>query len=119
MAANNPLIQQYLQGLLGNQYQTPMQGGLMGAAGAMGPLAGVRNRKVGMGEALAAAAGGAQQGMQQSQMQNMMMGSNVQQMQQGQAEQATARQATFRLQNVDAAFPRTTEDDACAADIAE
>ncbi len=86
-------INQYIQGLLGQNYQTPMQGGLLGAAQAVAPLAGYTSRPVSMGQVLGAAGGGALRGQQQAQMQNMMMGSNVQQMQQAQAQMEAAQRA--------------------------
>ena len=86
-------INQYIQGLLGQNYQTPMQGGLLGAAQAVAPLAGYTSRPVSMGQVIGAAGGGAMRGQQQAQMQNMMMGSNVQQMQQGKAQMEAAKVA--------------------------
>jgi hypothetical protein len=55
-------INQYIQGLLGQNYQTPMQGGLLGAAQAVAPMAGYTSRPVSMGQVLGAAGGGAMRG---------------------------------------------------------
>lgn len=84
----------YMQGLLGGNYQSLMQSGLLGATQAMAPLAGVRNRRVGMGEALAAAAGGAMQGQQRGQMMNMAGASQIQQMEAAKAQMAAAKLAS-------------------------
>jgi len=81
MAGSQPGAQNTMKGLLGNNYQSPMQGGLLGAAQAIAPMSGYTKTPVSMGQVLGAAGGGYQQGRNQAMMQNMMAGGQMQNMQ--------------------------------------
>jgi len=74
--------QQMLKGLLGSGYQDPMQGGLLGAAQAIGGMSGYTKTPVSMGQVLGAAGAGMGQGRQQAMARNAAMGGQQQQMQQ-------------------------------------
>ena len=79
-----------LKSLLGQQYMSPSQGAMQGAARGIAPMTGYTKTPVSMGQLIGAAGGGAMQGQQQARQQNMQGAAQNMQMQQVQAQMKAA-----------------------------
>ena len=83
-----------LKSLLGQQYMSPMQGGMQGAAQAIAPMTGYTKTPVSMGQLIGAAGGGMQQGQRQAQQQNMLGAMQNMSMEEMQNKMAASKAAT-------------------------